>query len=420
MTGSHRVQVDARDEHHWSRAADRTAERLGLATLGYVAATTLVITLAPFRFSLQSLHGLSAEWSVFDLVMNVVMFVPLGFLYRVTRPRGATRAWWMAIVLGGLLSTSIETAQLFEETRYSSLIDIATNTMGAAVGSWLFTRMSHRLKIGASTVTTLALELPLMGLVYLLIPLLWLTGLSSAGTERAWLLIPMAAFGGTIIGAVHGAYLEPEQRVGARGLIGASGAWFLVASIPGGRYQPMVIVAGMAVTIGSAWIRSAVTVRERLRQGAHRFELPTLRFAMPLFAIYLALSALWPIVDATDTWHWGFEFFPALHGEMWRQLLFTALEYTAAFTVSGYIIAEFHGRSSATFREVLSRVLRWGGALAVMLEVARGWHAQFGASVLMATLAIAASVFGGWLYHLQRDHVRALWARDRGRLKATS
>ena len=418
LTGSHRVQADERDERHWSRATDATAERLGLATLGYVAATTLVITLAPFRFSTKALHGLSTEWTVFDLVMNVVMFVPLGFLFRVTRPRGAANAWWMAMVLGALLSMSIESAQLFEETRYSSLLDVLTNTTGAAVGSLLFARLSHRLKIGASTVTTLALELPLMGLVYLLIPLLWLTGLSSAGTERAWLLIPMAAFGGTIIGAVHGAYLEPEQRVGARGLIATSGVWILIASLPGGRHQPLVIVAGIAVAIGSAWIRSAVTTRERLRQGAHRFELPTLRVAMPLFAIYLALSALWPIVDASGSWHGGFEFFPALNGNISQQLVFQALEYTAAFTVAGYIIAEFHGRASAGYREVLGLVLRWGGALAVMLEIARGWHAEFGASVLMGALAIAASVFGGWLYHLQRDHVRALWARDRGRQNA--
>ena len=418
LSGTHRVYTHARDERHWSRAADVTAQRLGLATLGYVAATTLVITLAPFRFSTASMHGLSNEWTVFDLVMNVAMFVPLGFLYRVTRPRRAARAWWMAIVLGAIVSASIESAQLFESTRYSSLLDVLTNTIGAGIGSLLFERLSHRLKIGAATVTTLALELPLMGLVYLLVPLLWLTGLSSAGTERAWLLIPMAAFGGAIIGAVHGAYLEPEQRVGARGLIASSGLWFLIASIPGGRHQPMVIVAGMAVAIGSAWVRSAVTTRTRSQQGVYRFEIPTLRLVMPLFAVYLALSALWPIVEASGVWHSGFEFFPARDGDISQRLVFQALEYTAAFTVAGYIIAEFHGRVSASYREVFWLVLRWGGALAVMLEIARGWHSEFGASVLMCALAVAASVFGGWLYHLQRDHVRALWARDRGQQHA--
>ena len=413
LSGAHRA-VAGRDERQWSRAADRSGERLGLATLGYVGMTTLVLTLAPFRFSVQSMHGLSSEWSVFDLVMNVVMFVPLGFLYRVTRPRGAKRAWWMAIVLGALLSTTIETAQLFEAARYSSLLDVLTNTAGAALGSWLFSRLAHRLQVGAAAVGMLALELPLMGLVYLLIPLLWLTGLSSAGTERAWLLLPMAAFGGAIIGAVHGAYLEPARRVGVRGLIAGSGVWFLIASVPGGRHQPMVIVAGMAVSMGSAWLRSAATSHARLQQGEHRFELPTLRLVMPLFAAYLTLSALWPLDAASDVFRAGWDLFPAMNGEISQQLLFQALEHTAAFCVAGYITAEFHGRSNTNFRADVGRVLRWGSALAIIIELTRGWHAQHGASILMGALAIAASVFGGWLYHLQRDHVRTLWARDRG------
>ncbi|MEO7360069.1 MAG: hypothetical protein ABI120_07060, partial [Gemmatimonadaceae bacterium] len=299
-------------------------------------------------------------------------------------------------------------------TRYSSLLDILTNTSGAAIGSWLFTRLSHRLRIGAAAVSTLALELPLMGLVYLLIPLLWLTGLSSAGTERAWLLLPMAAFGGAIIGAVHGAYLEPAQRVGARGWIVSAAAWFLIASVPGGRLQPMVMMSGVIVAVGAAWLRSVATSRARLQQGPHRFELPTLRLVMPLFAAYLALSALWPLDAAGSVWRAGWEFFPALNGEITQRLVFQALEYTAAFTVAGYITAEFHGRINTDFRAVLVRVLCWGGALAMMLEIARGWHAEQGASVLMGALATSASVFGGWLYHLQRDHVRTLWARDRG------
>jgi hypothetical protein len=242
---------------------------------------------------------------------------------------------------------------------------------------------------------------------------LWLTGLSSAGTERAWLLLPMAAFGGSILGAVHGAYLEPSHRVGARALLSTTAAWFLVASVPGGRLQPIVMLAGVVVAVGTAWLRSAAASRARVREGVQRFEVPTLRFVLPFFALYLALSALWPLDAASGVWRAGWELFPALNGEISKRLVFQALEYTAAFTVAGYITAEFHGRSAVDYRASLGRVLRWGGALAVMLELARGWHAEQGASVLMGALAVAASVFGGWLYHLQRDHVRTLWARDR-------
>ncbi len=54
------------------------------------------------------------------------------------------------------------------------------------------------------------------------------------------------------------------------------------------------------------------------------------------------------------------------------------------------------------------RVSGSGLLLGALLEVARGWHAQFGASLLLGLFAVAASVFGGWMYHLQRDYVRAL------------
>jgi glycopeptide antibiotics resistance protein len=408
------TQIADRQQQQWSRAADGTAERLGLATLSYVVATTLVITLAPFRFASRPVHGLFNEWTPFDLVMNVVMFLPFGFLYRVTRPRGAPRAWWTAIVLGALLSATIETAQLFETARYSSLFDVTTNTVGAAIGSLLFTLLARRLTVGATAVRTLALELPLMGLVYLLVPLLWLVGLSSAGSDRAWLLLPLAAFGGAVLGAIHGGYLKPAARTGFMGLLAASGTWFLVASFPGGRHVPEVVVSGTIVAMATAVLRSIATSRAQKTGAGRRFELPTLRLMLPVFAAYLALGSLWPLTDASATWHAGWALFPAVDGELSQERIFQALEYASSFSLVGYIIAEFYGRSDDAYGVVLGRVVRWSAALVLLLETARGWHADYGASVFMALLALSASVFGGWLYHLQRDHVRALWARDRG------
>lgn len=317
-------------------------------------------------------------------------------------------------MLGALLSTGIESAQLFELSRYSSFIDVATNTVGAGIGSFIYTLFSRRLRVGANTISIMALELPLMGLVYLCIPLLWLAGLSASGTDRVWLMLLIAAFGGAILGSVHGAYLQPTQRVRLVTILLCSGVWFVVSSIPGGRHEPTVIIAGTAVAVGAAWLRSIATSRTRSRSGAFRFELPTLRLVMPLFAAYLALSALWPLNAASGVWHGGWELFPAITVELSQQQIFRALEFSASFTIVGYLIAEFHGRRNDPYNAVFGRVFRWGGALACMLEIARGWHEQLGASALMATLAISATVFGGWLYHLQRDHVRALWTRDRG------
>ncbi|WP_373064977.1 hypothetical protein, partial [Gemmatimonas sp.] len=47
------------------------------------------------------------------------------------------------------------------------------------------------------------------------------------------------------------------------------------------------------------------------------------------------------------------------------------------------------------------------------LEVARGWYPDTGASVLLWLFTVVAALFGGWLYLLQRDHVRALVERRR-------
>jgi hypothetical protein len=88
-----------------------------------------------------------------------------------------------------------------------------------------------------------------------------------------------------------------------------------------------------------------------------------------------------------------------------------SLEYLAGFTLVGYISAEFHGRSNESYRTISRRVMRYVLALLVMLETARGWNTAQGASLAIALLAVASGLFGGWLYHLQRDHIRTLLQR---------
>jgi glycopeptide antibiotics resistance protein len=73
-----------------------------------------------------------------DVIVNVAMFVPLGWL--LTRSLGGRAASALARVLivagfcGGL-SLAMETLQFFLTTRYSSLIDVLANTLGAVAGA---------------------------------------------------------------------------------------------------------------------------------------------------------------------------------------------------------------------------------------------------------------------------------------------
>jgi glycopeptide antibiotics resistance protein len=382
--------------------------RLGRAILGYLAAVTLIITLAPFRFASAPVHGITDIWNWSDIVLNILMFVPIGFVYQLTRPARATAQWLHAFFLGAALSGIIEFAQLFEATRYTSLIDVLTNAAGAALGAWVFSVVVWRIE-GARTVRTLALELPLMGLLYLLIPLVWLQGLGSAGGSRMWLVLPVLAFGGAILGTVHAAYVSEQGRANPTWLLVAAAVWFIVALLPGTIRDRELLLAGAALVLGVAWLRSVATTRYRDADASRRFELPTLRLVLPLFAAYLALSSLWPLQDADGSWSAMGALLPG--HDVSKAAIFVALEHVAAFTLVGYIIAEFHGRDLERYRDIADRVLLWGGGISVLLELARGFHPAYRASGLMVAFTVGAAVFGGWLYQLQRDHVRALITR---------
>ena len=393
------------------RTADFTALRLGRAVLGYLALVTSIITMAPFRFQWTPAHGLTNIWNRSDLVMNVLMFVPFGFVYQLTRPRGAPPDWPRVVMLGAALSGTIEVLQLFSPTRYTSLLDLATNTAGAALGAWAFARVARRLE-DDTAVQSLALELPLMGLVYQLIPLCWLIGLGSEGGARRIFVLPVAAFAGAILGTVHAAYLAPNRHQDRRWLVLMALGWVLVAVVPGAGGDIDLICAGATLTAGIALLRSIATSRDLEVNAPRRFELPTLRLVLPLFAAYLTLSSLWPLDAVTPVWHWIIALAPA-QVELTQPVVFRLLEHVAAFTLAGYVIAEFHGRDARSLRDTAPRVTLWAGGISLLLEVARGWYPDVGASVLLWLFTVVAALFGGWLYLLQRDHVRALVERRR-------
>jgi len=405
----------AHTESPIASSGSASGRHLGDALLAYLMVTTLLITWAPFQFASQPLHGLTNVWTWSDLVLNVVMFLPLGFLAQASRVRQRAVAWWAIGLAGALLSATIELGQLFIAERYTSLLDVLTNGLGAALGARAFDAVRPRVYVGRGTVSALALELPLTGLAMLLIPLLWVSGFASVGTERTWLLVLIATFGGALFGAVHGAYLHRTGRVSRPVLLVAVATWFLVAALPGAATRPDVLIAGATLAIGGAWLRSVATARARDRHGDQRVELPTLRMVLPLFAAYFALASLWPLDAVDGVWRGGWALAPASSG-ISRTSLMQALEYLAGFTLVGYVTAEFNGRSNESYRVIVRRVLRCTFVLVVLLESARGWNTTIGASLAVSILAVLSGLFGGWLYHLQRDHVRTLLARPVSRV----
>jgi hypothetical protein len=141
---------------------------------------------------------------------------------------------------------------------------------------------------------------------------------------------------------------------------------------------------------------------------SRRFETATLRVVLPLFAAYLALTTLTPFLAPTA---WSGALSLAPRGELEGAALYRALEQIAAFTLLGYAIAEYHGRSHETFRPLARSVLAWAAPTSLVLQWIRGWHPEHGASGVLFLLTLAGAVGGAWLYVLQLQHVQALGAR---------
>jgi len=382
--------------------------------IGYLGVVVAIITLAPFHFDTAPAHGWSTLWTWSDLTLNVLMFAPLGFVYQLTRPRGTPTNWGRIVGLALVASSIIELVQLFAPNRFTSVFDVATNTAGAVAGAAAFTRLARRVS-GDAAIHSLALELPLMGLVYLLIPLCWLIGFGSDGELRRLLVLGPGVIAGAILGTVHAAYIRPAPP--AWWLPATTLGWALVAFVPGALGDLTVILPGAVVVLAVAMLRDSTTRRARLAAAAdnasdanRRFELTTLRLVLPLYAAYLALSAVWPMALDQLAWRGTFALV-AQGGKPTSTMVFRALEQVAAFTLVGYMGAEYHGRDHGNLRTALRRIIMWCMITSALLQIVRGFQADAVASVSLFVLTQMAAAFGHVLYLLQRDHVQALVKR---------
>ena len=126
------------DREHATIPTVNKAVRCFPLPLLLVVALILYGSLYPFRFSFpqKALFMWSTPRSlggVRDIVINLAMYFPLGFLlYGAVRNMTGGVAW--AIAGGFLLSTGIEFAQSFDFTRYSSSVDVLMNTLGTCMG----------------------------------------------------------------------------------------------------------------------------------------------------------------------------------------------------------------------------------------------------------------------------------------------
>jgi len=373
----------------------------GALLLGYMVLVTAVITLAPFRFARPKVFTLSWLVDPADVGANVLLFLPLGFLFRVTtRPSGGV-GHARTIVAACLTSAVFEALQLFLPGRFASPVDVMSNTLGAGLGSLLHARMAARLD--GRLVRGLALELPLMIVVYLLVPLLWLDGFAAGHDGGRLVLSPLLGLAGALVLAAVW-----RHRLAERGVLSptqlalVTAGWYAVGAAPGLMRRPLLVLGG-AVLVGLATRLEAA--RPLPRESERRFELPTLRRMWPLLVGYLVLSALWPMPWTPGPWHggWGVADLADMPGVT---PMLRALEYLAAFTLLGYTVAEARGRREEGAGPRRARLIAASVLSAAALEALRGFHPGHGASMLVLLLTAAMGLYGGLIYRIQLGVVR--------------
>ncbi len=86
-------------------------------------------------------------WTVFDLAINTLAYLPLGFLLTLSLRRLPWR--WTpalaALLIGALLSLALECAQTWLPSRVPSRLDLSCNALGSALGALLALWQGERL-----------------------------------------------------------------------------------------------------------------------------------------------------------------------------------------------------------------------------------------------------------------------------------
>jgi hypothetical protein len=377
--------------------------RLSRALLSYLVALIAALALLPFEFALPEHVRFDLSFAPLSTLGMLAMFVPYGFLTRRARSGRIGQHGVSVALSAGMLALALESAQLFEPSSQASPWHLLAAIAGAVIGTALYERVHNEARGTATALNALLLQLPLMGLVYLLLPLLWASGAAAQGDPwRLALTLCVGLTGASILGSIARAIrgYTPDRAWWLVPLVAL--IWIGVGLVPSLFVEWRLSLACIAiVTAFAAWRGrwSAPPFVER------RYESPALLACTPFLVLYLIGTSVWPGKS--------FRTVPLLHlgmptTEAGLSLVLPLLEAGIAATVLGYIVAEFHGRAEASFREASSRVLFWVCLTLIATETARSFFGYEGASLLRAALSTGAAMYGAGLYHLQRAHVKVV------------
>lgn len=355
-----------------------TGRRLGLLLLGYLGVVVAVIVFAPFNLGPPSSGRVllvpGAGDRIGDMVLNLALFVPVGFL--LDRITGGRAGPWRIVAIGIAASLVIETAQLFMLDRYSTATDVLANGLGALVGGLASRGIRRRLGTSGSLTGRLFLDLPLLGLCWLLLPVLWVEALQ--GTWGP--LLSVAVAGGFAIAGAGRSNAARERQPGGV-LWPMVLGWSFLGALPALSQRPLtvllaMITATLAFAFGDLMWRTGSGSDRRVEPRA-------------VVAILVSLVPWFVIKGWTDVLD------PHLTRHL-RNLIFEWLALGAGFTVLGYALSEWRGRAATPWPR--SALLPMLVATVVALPVTHG-------RMRYLTVAVIVAAFGSLLFEVQRAHV---------------
>ena len=373
-----------------ARPFDPGLRVFGGVLLAYVVLMAVLATLCPFEFVATPKLYLTWWFSGSDVALNLVLLLPAGFLWRLTRAGRGHPLCLDALGLGLALSTLLELAQMYLPGRFSSPVDVVTNGLGAWAGAAVHARLHPWLERRLRQ--QLSLHLPLANLLYLVLPLCSLDALCLQRWQEALSVFPLATFTAWIAAALYKHRLLGGAQPFAFRYSLAIGVLFSAGYLPAGvRLAPVCPLLLCATTLLT---RATIAAERLLDDRERRFVVATIRRALPWYVAYLVVLGCraWFRYERPDT-------DAQLHA-------MGLLRDAAAFTLLGYLVSELYARSGLSLRAVVGRAGASGLTLGALVAALHVRDRSVDALITTSLLGFAA-VGGAAIHRVQLRLVRS-------------
>lgn len=381
--------------------------RLARALLQYLCFVILLITWDPFAFLWPPELWMTMVTLPLDVVMNLVMFVPFGFLLGASlgssqdsRPR-----WVRALIVlavGLCFSTVIEIGQFFIAIRHPTPPDVATNSIGAWLGAEVFFRLRRWLHARFRTWTSSTIHGTILSVHFLaLLPICIVASMRRDHRSVIALLLVAAA-----VPALAAAWRRSlHEHLSLRFLVISTTGWFVVVLVPSMMTKAYVAPAVAAVLGTMTWLL------------ARRGPLPSSEVGDPgvpmstivLFFLYLLLAAFWPVPFDPVGWK---SMIPlsSLSFVLFQIEVMDHVESGLAFVTGGYMLAEVLSAEGRVKSRIVAIVVVLALILRIGIEIVRGFHPIHNASLMQVVLCVV----GAWLGARFSMMLHELSAQERG------